>query len=130
MEEIMNKFTKLILTTAVFATSGFATTISGTENISAGALKEIASSDVVLTGTMTLAGSDAEGNAAKLIIDADRILDIQGGTLTYDGQDTYKPEITLNGTMKLIKNGETIPTIKLENVEVKGGKNNENNVWF
>ena len=116
----MNKFTKLILTTAVFATSGFATTISGTENISAGALKEIASSDVVLTGTMTLAGSDAEGNAAKLIIDADRILDIQGGTLTYDGQDTYKPEITLNGTMKLIKNGETIPTIKLNGVAFSG----------
>ena len=121
----MNKFTKLILTSAVFATSGFAatgtTTISGTENISAGATKEIASSDVVLTGTMALAGSDTEGNAAKLIIDADRTLDIQGGTLTYDGQGTYKPQITLNGTMKLSPDTEGAnPTLNLGGANIAG----------
>ena len=119
----MNKFTKLILTSAVFATSGFATTISGTENIKEGASYEVKNKDCTLTGTMTLAGSEADGNAAKLIIDADRTLDIQGGTLTYDEQGTYKPQITLNGTIKMSQNDKGAnPTIKLNQVNIDGEK--------
>ncbi len=68
---------------------------------------------------MTFIGSETEGRGARLVINENRTLDIQGGTLYYAGSETYKPQITLNGTLKLSPNSEgQMPTINLENVGV------------
>ena len=40
--------------------------------------------------------------------------------MTYDEQGAYKPEIALNGTMKLIKNCETNPMVALDGIALRG----------
>lgn len=38
--------------------------------------------------------------------------------VVYTRSETYKPQITLNGTMTLTKKGETLPTVTLKDIGV------------
>lgn len=142
----MNKLLKTTLISAIFATSGFATTsIAGTQDIIPGGIFRVQNSDCTLTGTMTLAGSDTEGKnigeaaPARLIVEDGRIFDVKDSTLTYDGLGTYKPGIILNGTMKIspdINNVANNLSVKLDNVKIEGrgvlkitNKNDEEEIY-
>ena len=130
MEEIMNKFTKLILTTAVFATGVMASEsyVSGSLNVD-GTIKQ--SQDVEVTGAITVNDGGVFNNNATLAFkDGGALKIVAGSEVTADdyftANTTYSLGITpigqypvgsVKGFLPLNYNGSMLMGLTLSKIE-------------
>ncbi len=121
----MYNFTKLILTSAVFVTSGFATTIDSQIKINSGKVTALNSAKVCApSGEIVLMGSDT--NETTLEILQHRVIELNGGKLFYEGQNVINPNIILNGVLRLtigkddLNSAVYYPILDLPNVTING----------